>query len=327
MTSRERFLGILHGERVDRPPLFDEGMRDEVLERWHREGLPPDCDISSLVQFDRRERLPVDLDPRPALDRPIMTANDLDALRARLDPEDPGRLPSDWGARVLEWRERDFVLELFLHRGFFLSMGVHGWDELETTLALVCDDPELVHSAMEIVAEFTLRLANRILNDIHVDFVSFSEPIGGNDRPMLSPRSYRDLVLSTVQPIVAELRNRGIERVVFLTYANTRVLFADAFASGFNGLWAMEVNPQAVDYREIRREFGNDLLLIGGIDLDVLRLDRSAIQREIEERSAPLLSEGHYIPLADGRVRPDIPLENYLYYRELLERMCASSAK
>jgi hypothetical protein len=74
-------------------------------------------------------------------------------------------------------------------------------------------------------------------------------------------------------------------------------------------------------YRELRREFGRDLRLIGGIDLDVLRLDKESIKREVYEKVPPLLAEGGFIPLADGRVRKDIPLENYLYYRRLFEEV------
>ncbi len=33
----------------------------------------------------------------------------------------------------------------------------------------------------------------------------------------------------------------------------------------------------------------------------------------------PLLAQGGYVPLADGRVRANVPLENYLYYRRLLQ--------
>jgi hypothetical protein len=33
------------------------------------------------------------------------------------------------------------------------------------------------------------------------------------------------------------------------------------------------------------------------------------------------LKQGGYIPLADGRVREDVPFENYVYYRQLLERV------
>ncbi|MCP4903087.1 MAG: hypothetical protein GY906_39490, partial [bacterium] len=70
--------------------------------------------------------------------------------------------------------------------------------------------------------------------------------------------------------------------------------------------------------------FGTDLRLIGGIDLDVLRQDRAAIRRELETKVPPLLAEGRYIPLADGRVRADMPFDNYLYYREFLARLICS---
>jgi hypothetical protein len=36
-----------------------------------------------------------------------------------------------------------------------------------------------------------------------------------------------------------------------------------------------------------------------------------AIRRELEEKPLPLLVEGGYVPLADGRVRKDVPFENY----------------
>jgi hypothetical protein len=63
------------------------------------------------------------------------------------------------------------------------------------------------------------------------------------------------------------------------------------------------------------------LRLIGGIDLDALRRDKEAIRREVEEKVPPLLADGGYISMADGRVRADVPFENYVYYRKLLEKV------
>ena len=88
-----------------------------------------------------------------------------------------------------------------------------------------------------------------------------------------------------------------------------------------NCLWACETNVDTMDYRDLRREYGKELRLIGGIDLDVLSQDKETIHREIEEKVPPLLAEGGYIPLADGRIRENILFENYIYYRELLEKV------
>jgi hypothetical protein len=52
----------------------------------------------------------------------------------------------------------------------------------------------------------------------------------------------------------------------------------------------------------LRREFGRDLRRIGGIDLDVLRLNKESIKREVYEKVPPLLADGGFVPLADGRV-------------------------
>jgi hypothetical protein len=78
-----------------------------------------------------------------------------------------------------------------------------------------------------------------------------------------------------------------------------------------------------MDYLDLRKEFGRDLRLIAGIDLDVLRQGWRSIRHELEIKVEPLIREGGYIPLADGRVREDIPYENYVYYRRLLERIVA----
>jgi hypothetical protein len=75
-----------------------------------------------------------------------------------------------------------------------------------------------------------------------------------------------------------------------------------------------------MDYRELRREFGRDLRLIGGIDLDILRQGQDAIRREVEEKVPALLSGGGYIPMLDGRVRADVPFQNYCHYKRLLEK-------
>jgi uroporphyrinogen decarboxylase len=61
--------------------------------------------------------------------------------------------------------------------------------------------------------------------------------------------------------------------------------------------------------------------LIGGIDLDALRHGKEAIQREIETKVPSLIEDGGFVPLADGRVREDVPFDNYVYYRKLLGKI------
>jgi uroporphyrinogen-III decarboxylase len=186
---------------------------------------------------------------------------------------------------------------------------------------LLIDDPDFVRETMTIQGEFAARLAERVLRDVNIDAALFSEPIGGNDQPLISPMMYEDLVLTSYEPVLEVLKKHGVEYMVFVTYANARMLLPSILKWGFNCLWACEVNIDEMDYRDLRREFGRDLRLIGGIDLDALRQDKEAIRREVEETVPPLVAEGGYVPLADGRIRPDVPFEHYVYYRKLLEEV------
>ena len=321
MTDRERFRETMRGGVPDRVPYFEEGLREAVLERWHEQGLAPDADLAEIFHTDRRERLPVNLEPLPALKRWPRSRRGLAALRRRLRADDPRRLPEDWDERAVRWRTRDHVLEFQLHRGFFLSMGVGDWRRFAEVICLIKDAPALLREMMDIVGEFTARLAERVLDEVEVDFVSFSEPIGGNEGPVISPAQYREFVLSSYAPALEVVRARGVETVCFTTYANAQALIPSVLDAGFNCLWACEVNTGAMDYRALRREFGRELRLIGGIDLDTLLLGKEAIRAEILQKVPPLLAQGRYVPLADGRVRANVPFENYAYYRRLLEEV------
>ena len=321
MTGRERFRETLGRSGADRVPYLEEGLRDDVLDRWHGQGLPRDADLAEMFHMDRRERIPLGLEPRPPMEGPPRSRRDLRVLHDRLNAADPGRLPEDWHARVAAWRNRDHILELPVHRGFFLTMGVEDWSRFLDVMYLFGDAPTLLREIMELHGRFTARLVERVLPEVEIDFASFSEPIGSNHGPLLSPKQYREYVLESYLPVIDVLRRHGVETICLITYANARALLPSILDAGFNCLWACEADVRTMDYRDLRREFGRQLRLIGGIDLDVLLLDRTAIRTEIMSKVPPLLAEGGYIPLADGRVRANVPLENYVYYRRLLEEV------
>ena len=321
MTSRERFLRTMRYGKPDRVPYFEEGIRKEVIKAWRKQGLPRNADLSRMFPSDRREEIEVDLEPHPMVKQWPTVRRELDLLRSNLDPQDSRRLPKKWSKLVRASKTREHLLMLRVHRGFFLSMGVYGWDRFTEVICLLNKDPEFVHEALAIQGEFAAGLAERVLREVEIDAAVFSEPIGGNDRPILSPQMYEEFVLTSYQPILNVLSRYGIETIIFRTFSNARLLIPRILKWGFNCLWACEVNIDVMDYRDLRREFGHDLRLIGGIDLDALRCDKEAIRREIEEKVPPLLADGGYVPLADGRVREDVPFENYVYYRQLVEKV------
>ena len=69
------------------------------------------------------------------------------------------------------------------------------------------------------------------------------------------------------------------------------------------------------------QRYGHRLRLVGGMDLRVMSQSSVAVEREIMEVVPPLLAEGGYIPLLDGRVRKGMSFENYVLYRQLLSEL------
>jgi hypothetical protein len=323
MNSRTRFLETMRFGHPDRVPYFQEGIREEVLREWERQGLRSVDELAGMFPIDEREEVEIDGYPHPGFFQWPAMSSGLKGLRRRLKPSE-SRLPGRWRKKVTLWRRRQEVLMMEVHHGFFLSMGVDNWMRFQQVIESLTDRPDYVLEVMRIESEMVAALAEKFLSEVQIDAAIFSEPIGGNNGSLISPRMYEKFVLSSYIPILEILHRHGVEVIILRTYANARVLIPSMMKFGINCLWACETNAKAMDYRSIRGEYGRDLRLIGGIDLDVLREGKDTIRREVEEKVPPLLEQGGYIPLADGRVRTDIPLESYIYYRQLLEKVTRS---
>jgi len=319
MNSRERFLETICYGDPDRAPLLEEGFRKKVVQTWRRAaGLPGDFDPQIFFGFDKREEIPLELEPGINLAALAGKKNGLKKLQNLLDPDDPKRFPKKWKKKLKSWESREFILMLRVHPGFFLSLGVEDWRSFSDVTYLVKDDPEFVRQALVMHGEFAARAAEKILRRTEIDAAIFSEPIGCNFGPLISPRMYREYMLPALEPVMDTLRRYGVETIIFRTYANTRVLLPLMFEAGMTCLWAVERDMDSMDYLDIRRAFGQGLRLIGGFDRDILRMGKDHIRREFDINIPPLLEDGGFLPMLDGRIREDIPFENYLYYRRCL---------
>jgi uroporphyrinogen decarboxylase len=307
----------------DRIPCFEEGIREDVLKEWYQQGLSGKQELTDLFPIDHFYEIAPDLDPLPAFNHWPSRHAELHLLEERLNPGDSARLPSRWPKDVSFRKSADEVLFLRVHRGFFLSMGVHDWTRFEEVINLLNDDPAFSRDAMLIQGKFAAAFCDRVLNDIEVDAAIFHEPIGGNEGPLISPRMYREFVLESYRPVLDVLHKHKIDCIIFRTYANARILLPHILEYGMNCLWACENNSCEMDYRDIRAEYGKDLGLLGGIGLQALRGGKDDIRREVEEKVPYLLAGGGYLPMLDGRIRKDIKLENYKCYRRALQMVVA----
>jgi hypothetical protein len=323
MNSRERFLAVIRGEKPDHPPLFPEGIRDEVLLRWWGEGLPPKTDPESIFYYDQFEELDPDVYPRPGIADWSTPDKLLPLLRRRLDAQDPRRLPAGLNKLVKRYQNRQFPVFLRIHPGLLLSLGVEDWSSFAPALLRMVDQPDFVHQILDIQAGFAARLAEKILSQVDVDGIIFSEPIAGNHGALISAKMYRDFALQSYEKIFPILLGYNVPAIIWRSYANPSNLIPEVLKYPFNALWLCESPPAMLTPAQLRKMVGPKITLIGGIDSDVLRQDNEAIREEIAALR-PIVDQGRFIPLADGRVRDDVPYPNYAFYRQELDKTYGS---
>jgi hypothetical protein len=305
-------------------PYFEEGIREDVIREWRKEGLPAGKYPDDIFLQDNFLEIQLEINPLPDFDRWPSSADQLGMLRERFNSNDPSRFPGNWREIIKKTADEDTVVFLRVHRGFFQSMGIHKWDRFSDVMFMILEDPQFVHAWMSIHGEFLAEFFDRVLQQINIDAAVFSEAIGGNEGPLISPEMYEEFALEHYKPLIGVLDSHGVKIRICRTYANSRILIPSLLNYGINCLWACETNTESMDYIALRNEFGEKLRLIGGIDLDALRLGRQAIAEEMHKIPV-LLEGGGYIPLADGRIRKEISFDNYSYYRNLLEKIISES--
>lgn len=260
---------------------------------------------------------------RPSMDQfmrfAVETPEDFEKLKKRYDPADPRRYPPWWESRVRAWPAREHPLCLCVNCAMGLYSNCRIWMGTENLSVAFYDQPKLVHEMMDCIADFTIEALRRAVEDVEIDYFNYFEDFAYKTGPLLSPDTFREFLLPRYKRINEFLRSHGIEIITLDSDGNTEVLLPLFLEAGINGHWPLEIAAD-MDPRKLRREYGHDLALSGGIDKRALARGRKAIDEEVLSKLPGLLEDGGYIPTVDHTVPPDVSYADFLYYMELKQR-------
>lgn len=264
---------------------------------------------------------------RPSMDQylafPVQTRADFQRLKKRYDSADPRRLPADWLTRVEcdpDRREAPLCLVPNAALGFYSQ--ARRWMGTEGLSLAFYNDPALVHEMMDFIADFTIALADRVLAEVRVDYFNFFEDLAFKSGPLLSPETFRIFLLPRYQRVTEFLRARGVTQIWFDSDGNFEVLIPLLLEAGVTCIWPLEA-AAGMDPRSLRREYGRDLALSGGLDKREIAKGKKEIEREIMDKVPALVAKGGYIPTLDHSFPPDISYPNFQYYLEVKRRALA----
>lgn len=154
---------------------------------------------------------------------------------------------------------------------------------LEGMCYALLDDPGLIEEMCEFHTDFILRLIRRAVEEVDVDYVNFWEDMAYRGGSLISPAHVRRYMLPGYRRIAHLLRSHGIDLLFVDSDGNIEQLIPIWLEAGINGVWPLEV-AAGMDPLALRREYGKDLLLVGGIDKGALRHTTSLPSRPSRDR-------------------------------------------
>ena len=353
MTTRERFNKTLHWHKSDRVPNMEFGYWDETIAKWHEQGLPMEVktseDVERYLGLEGAEIIPWlpvknGLFPRfeykileEATDsRIIQSEEGLICEVPRAGESIPKYLKygienrEDWEvykAERLDYQQVDRISDIkkFAERAHADGMPVRfdagslygwlrNWMGVENLSIAIMTERDWVEEMMEHFTEMTLFLIENGLPGVEVDMAWWWEDMCFNKGPLISPKLFQELMVPRYKRITRALKKFNVDVNILDCDGCIYELIPGWLDAGINCMFPIEAAH--TDPLRLRAEYGNEILLMGGVNKVELIKGKDAIDRELE-RIQPLLENGGYIPMVDHRVPPDVSFENYLYYLEM----------
>ncbi len=233
--------------------------------------------------------------------------------KPRLDPTHPARFPADWEARVAESNDPTSG-KLFVPWVGGLYGWLRDWMGMENLSYVMYDDRAWFEEMIGTVADCIVGTLEGILaGGMKIDACAMWEDMCYKGGPLMSPRMFKKYLAPQYRRITDLLHHHHVDVVWVDSDGDIARLVPLWLDAGVNCMFPLEVGTWGADPVTYRREYGRDLLLMGGFDKRILAGSEDDIAREID-RLAPLVEEGGYIPFCDHLVPPDVPFENYVFY-------------
>lgn len=319
-TQRQRFVRTLLGDGADRFPFFDLEPAEDTLTRWHREGLPPGKSFSGFFNLETHHSVGVMLRSYPFYQKAPDLLHDPAAFNRHYNSDHP-RYAKGFVNRSRRLAQEGCVLYVDASGGGLLQMlGVGDWESLVSACFALVQRAEFVENLIDRTTDFYCVCLKRVLSKVSVDYASFYEPIASNAGPVISPAMFDQFAIPGYRKVMDILEKFNVPLRVFCTTGGDLTsLLPSLVDAGINGLWISNIGNSSMEYAQLRRTFGFDMALIGGIDSTALSRNEGAVRRAVEETVPPLLEGGHYLPCLDDRPRSNIPFAHYRLYRRILE--------
>jgi uroporphyrinogen decarboxylase len=184
------------------------------------------------------------------------------------------------------------------------------------------DDPSLIADMVSHLTYFYSTLLDRVLaTGLELDWAMFWEDLAYNHGSLVSPAMFAQYCMPFYFTIIDVLKRHGVKVIMLDSDGNIEGMIPLWLDAGINVMHPMEV-AAGMDVRAVRRQYGTRVSFLGGISKKALAAGREAIDAEVIPKLRELQDTGGgLVAQCDHGVPPDVSLDNYRYFRDLVREL------
>jgi len=222
------------------------------------------------------------------------------------------------------WEEMAVYSQNLRKRGRYILLMVYGpceatWRKhgFAETLMDMAAAPDFIsdmsRTHVDLIIE-TLDLAQSY--GIKPDGLFLVEDMGMTTGPLFSPCIYERVFFPEHRRLGEALQARGIAYFMH-SDGDIRMFIPRLIEAGVQVLQPLEAKA-GLDVRELKREYGRDLVFMGNIDVRRMSASRPELEKEVRTKLEVAKRAGGYIYHSDHSVPPTVSFADYIYLMKLL---------
>lgn len=189
-----------------------------------------------------------------------------------------------------------------------------GWNRFMTEIA---GNPEIVACLMEKITDYRIKLA-KVKADLGYKIVHHGDDLGMQCGGFFSPRMFNEMILPHYKRLFAEYKKYG--QYIMLHSCGHMIDYLPQLIDA--GLDAWEPVQPCNDLSYIKKEYGKDLVFMGGIDTQRLPYMKPEEVKTMTREAISILGKGGgYIIAPSQEIMNDVPLENVVAILETAVEM------
>ncbi len=171
--------------------------------------------------------------------------------------------------------------------------------------------PTFAHELLDGLESVCHGMIDRLLRDFgdRIDAIGMSEDYGSQKSLLISPKQWREFIKPRLARLVGHIRGAGKHAYIH-SCGHVLPLIGDLVDIGVTML--QPIQPEAMDIFEVKRRFGKDVCLLGGISTQHTLHHGTVddVKREVRKCLDHMAAGGGYVMAPAKPIMPGVPLEN-----------------